>query len=88
MSPLLVLQNLAHNSTATLAVVKVKVLLVIIFITPGIHGYFILQLSIFAVFSFVGLHYPSFTNGRRTHCKCKWIILFLIRSSVNVVLKK
>ena len=44
MSPLLVLQNLAHNSTATLAVVKVNVLLVLIF------QFFHIKITVIAMF--------------------------------------
>ena len=79
MSPLLVLQNLAHNSTATLAVVKVTnayfsspkllFLLTEIFVLLRILGE--PCVVIIQHFLFLGLHYSSFATRRRDYRQCK-----------------
>ena len=68
MSPLLVLQNLAHNSTATLAVVKVTNAY---FLSPMLLVFFDRDLFSFVPvslrrqhFLFLGLHYSSFATRR------------------------
>lgn len=82
MSPLLVLQNLAHNSTATLAVVKVTNAYLL---SPKLP---VLFTEIFVFFTnefektkrrtlignyflFLGLHYSSFATRRRDYRQCK-----------------